>query len=366
MKIKKVSHFDDVTGYMEAWQELAAHQPMMSPQWIIPWWRSYCENSSRAELCLLIGLDDGQLVGIAPFYVVNKRLTKKLRFLGDGHVCSDHMTLLSQVGCCEAFTAEVANWLSNNAGKTWNAAKLESVDTDDVAMRKLVNQLDRESFSVYHRDSVSSWQVALPPTWEEYLSRLSKNHRKRCRKWHRDWIASEKLQFECVTRLDRLDEAFDHVCRLHNARRGSLGSSGVFEDESFHAFHKDCARELMATGQLRINLLMSDAQPIAAEYQLISPDAVFSYQSGVDPEFLEIGAGNISIMMSIRTAIDDGCQTYDLLRGNEPYKKSWSARESSAFDIHIHQKTMNGSLAHVTLGTQDWLRSVRSVVTGGG
>ena len=89
MKIKRVSHFDDVTGYLEAWQGLAANQPMMSPQWIIPWWRSYCENSSRAELCLLVGQDDdGHLVGIAPFYVVNKRLTKKLRFLGDGQVLS--------------------------------------------------------------------------------------------------------------------------------------------------------------------------------------------------------------------------------------------------------------------------------------
>ena len=276
MKIKRVSHWGDVTGYLDAWQTLAASNPMMSPQWIVPWWRNYQENSARAELSLLIGLVDDQLVGIAPFYVVKKRLTKQLRFLGDGHACSDHMTLLSQDDCSEAFADEVANWLNNEAGKTWNAAEWESVDADDVAMCELVNQLDKESFSVYRRNSISSWQVALSPTWEEYLSRLSKNHRKRCRKWHRDWIDSGKLQVISVTEVDQFSDAFENLCRLHNARRKSIGSAGAFEDKSFYAFHNDCARELMATGQLRINLLMSDAQSIAAEYQLSSQDTVFS------------------------------------------------------------------------------------------
>ncbi len=369
MKIARFHSFSDFSDYRGTWEALAADSPMMSPQWIIPWWRAYQSSfgngSADGELCLLGGMMDDHLVGIAPFYVDrSKGRTKKLRLLGDGKVCSDHITLLSQPGFGDRFVDGVADWLEGQVGETWDAAHWECIDTDDSDMTRLVNQLGEKNLSIYRRDAVSSWQIELPQTWEGYLKSLSKNHRKRCRKWYREWIESGKLQVVTVTQVDQLDEAFEMLCRLHNARRRSLGSPGAFEDQTFYGFHQQAARELMATNKLRISFLMtSDGKPIAGEYQLLSHDTVFSYQSGVDPEFLDIGVGNISVLMLIRTTFDDGYRTFDFLRGSESYKKSWSAEETKTFDVHINQKTLNGSLAYAKLGTKDWLRSVRSAVT---
>jgi len=366
MRINRFRDFSEVTDYhLGIWETLAANQPMMSPQWIIPWWQSY-QDVVDGELCLLAGLsDDDRLIGIAPFYVANQNgRTKKLRLLGDGHICSDHMTLLSQSGRGGQFVSRVSEWLLCEVGNTWDTAELECIDAHDVEMLNLIDRIGKEELSIYRRPATSSWKVELPKTWEEYLSRLSKNHRKRCRRWYRNWIDSGKLQHTSITRVDEFDGAFQDLCRLHNARRNFLGSPGAFESEAFLSFHEKSGRELMSQDRLRINLLVSDDKPMAAEYQLTSADTVYSYQSGVDPEFLEIGAGNISLMMAMKSAIDDGYCTFDFLRGSEVYKKSWAADEIKTLDIHVLQKTLNGSLTHASLGTKDWLRSIRSVMMG--
>lgn len=337
---------------------------MLSAQWVIPWWETY-KDSLDAELCWLAGFSQDKLVGIAPFYVERKGNKKgRLRVLGDGNVCSDHISLLGHSAHRALFVSSITEWLVREAGNSWEAATWECIPSDDHEFLALGDLLNDAGMSIYRRPACSSWQVELPKTWDEYLGLLSKNQRKRCRRWCRQWIDSGKLTKMTVTQPDELDHWFNELCRLHNLRRNFLNEHGVFEDPNFMAFHAHATRELLAKGQLRLDFLLADGRPITSEYQFTNGDTVFSYQSGFDPEYNSIGAGNISLMTAIKSAIDEGFKTFDFLRGSEFYKQRWAATETKTLDIHVHQKNLNGSLGHAFLGTKDLLRSVRSMMTG--
>ena len=362
MKILKLENFDSLQEHhLGAWETLSATSPMLSPEWVLPWWKTY-QKSLRGELCFLLGESQGQPVGIAPFYIEDATGKRTLRFLGDGPVCGDHLTLLSQPEHEAAFVEGVAGWLHSRVGDSWRDAYLECVPEQNQPV-EMMTKLLGEHLSIYQRPNCSSWHVELPATWDEYLSRLSKNHRKRCRRWHREWIDSGKLEHVHVTRSEDLDQAFHDLCRLHNARRNFVHTPGAFEDPQFFEFHKVVTRELFAKNQLRLSFLRIDRKPMTCEYQFVDGDTAYSYQSGFDPQYRSVGAGNISLMMAVKSAIDDGLSTFDFLRGNEKYKQSWKAEERKTVDIHIHQKTLTGSLEQAKLGTKDWLRSVRSLVT---
>ena len=224
--------------------------------------------------------------------------------------------------------------------------------------------MEVSGLALYQRPNCSSWQVDLPDTWDEYLMRLSKNQRKRCRRWLRQWIETGKLTRKSVTANDDLDDAFEKLCTLHNARRRFLGQAGAFEDQQFFDFHKDATRQLMESDQLRMEFLLDEGRPVTCEYLFTTDNTVFSYQSGYDPEYISIGAGNISLTLAIRSAIEEGYKTFDFLRGGEKYKQSWKADETQTMDIHVNRKNLNGTIEQAKLGTKDWLRSMRDLVKG--
>ena len=363
MNIIRYRSFREFSDHQLAWESLSEANPMASPQWVIPWWETYGQSEDR-ELYWLAGLVGDELVGVAPLYVDNVNSSKRLRFLGDGKVCSDHMSLLSTPDHSSLCAVNVCDWVREEVGNSWNSAHFECVPAEDKNTIALSDLLHNAGFAIYQRPNCSSWQVELPGTWDEYLSRLSKNQRKRCRRWCRQWIDSGKLTRKSVTSQDDLDEAFENLCRLHNARRRFVGQTGAFEDQQFFEFHKQATRELLESDQLRIDFLMEGSRPITCEYLFTSNSAVFSYQSGYDPEYSTIGAGNISLTLAIRSAIEDGYRTFDFLRGSEKYKQSWKADETKTIDVHVNQKNFGGTIEQAKLGTKDLLRSVRDFVKG--
>ena len=73
-----------------------------------------------------------------------------------------------------------------------------------------------------------------------------------------------------------------HCVRLHELRWG--GTTAVFAGRG-HAFQRDAARALLATGRLRLWVLELDGEPAAAWQGFRMDGAESYYQSGRDPRF---------------------------------------------------------------------------------
>jgi CelD/BcsL family acetyltransferase involved in cellulose biosynthesis len=54
-----------------------------------------------------------------------------------------------------------------------------------------------------------------------------------------------------------------------------------------------------------------------------------------DPAFERLSPGKLAFLHAIEAAIAEGCDTFDLLRGDEPYKYDWGARDRSLRRWHL-------------------------------
>jgi CelD/BcsL family acetyltransferase involved in cellulose biosynthesis len=329
----------DLAPYLDAWRELAAGSPMRSPDWLLAWWEFYAAPDDA--LCiLLIHEQGGSLVGLIPLFIHGVGSNETLRLLGSGNDCTHHTTWLSAAGWENQVGMEVARFLLQ-CKSIWKRLLFESVDADDVAINATMNFLAENGCLLNQRPVPNNWSIALPATWDDYLMMLSRSLRKRCRKLQRQFLDSGKIQVLQVRNEVDLQKGFEILLRLHGARWGSAKKpDGVFDDQKFRKFHETVSRNMLARDKLRLAWLEYNGRPIAVEYQFFDNKTLYAYQAGVDLSMNDFSPGKLSMMASIQFALTQGCKSFDLLSGDEPYKANWRATSSACHDLRAWQGGM--------------------------
>lgn len=337
LQTKRINSASNLAPYLDSWREIAAGAPMRSPEWLLEWWEIYSTHDD--ELCVLLFHEPGgALVGLAPLYIkgIGGR-SAAFRLLGSGDISTNHTTWLSAAGWETQVGTEVARSLLSFKSD-WKSLLLESIDADDVAVHSTMYFLAENGCLWNLRPNPNCWSIALPATWEDYLRMLSRSSRKRCRKLQRQYFDSGKIKICQVTNEAELQKGFEILLRLHAARWGNTKNpDGVFGDQKFLKFHEKVSKILLVSNKLRLAWLEYNEKPLAVEYQFVDNNAVYAYQAGVDLSMDEYSPGKLSIMAAIQFAIAQGCRSFDLLRGDEPYKAHWRATPTANHDIRVWQ-----------------------------
>src|SRR5213595_2561030 len=117
-----------------------------------------------------------------------------------------------------------------------------------------------------------------------------------------------------------------HLVRLHNLRWQNLGGSDALHTADLVAFHDEVSRVTLERGWLRLFVLWLDGQPVASLYGFRYGRTFYFVQTGFDPAYGRHAVGLITVGLTIKSAIAEGAEEYDFLRGDEAYKFRW-ARE---------------------------------------
>ena len=88
---------------------------------------------------------------------------------------------------------------------------------------------------------------------------------------------------------------------------------------------------------LELAFLELGGRNVAAYFNFISQDRVWVYNSGMDPDFAAFSPGWVLLAGLIRRAIETGCQAFDFLRGDEPYKFQWGGVGEQVLRLTIHR-----------------------------
>ena len=343
MQVVWITRWDELAGLAPYWHALARGVPFRSWAWLGGWWRFYGrdDENDRVRLFALAVYDDrNELVGLAPWYLeTTPGQGEVVRFLGSGDICSDYLAILSLPGHENAVADTLADWLCSDARLTgwnaWNLLLLGGVDAGDVVTRRFIDRMEANGSLIYCQPGPNCWRINLPPTWEDYLAALSKSHRKQLRRLERRLFAAGRATLRTVEQPADLGHGLAVLAELHGRRRGALGQSGLFADTCFAAFHREVAAQLLVERVLRLSWVELDGKPVAAEYQVVGNHAVYAYQSGIDPAALNFEPGRLAMMATLRRAIDDGYRSFDLLRGDEPYKAHWRAHPRASMQVSI-------------------------------
>lgn len=358
LQTTRIHSVSDLGAYRDAWRALALGVPMRSPEWLLVWWQHYAAPDD--ELCILLFHEPGGLlIGLAPLYIQRAGKRRTVCLLGSGEASTNHTTWLAAPGREKLVSNAVAQFLLD-LKPGWNCVRLDSVDAVDMAINATVTYMAENGCLVRRRPLHNCWKITLPPTWEEYLQMLSRTQRKRCRKLQRELLDSGLVKVYRVTSEADFSRGFEILLQLHSTRWGEPTKPlGCFSDQRFRAFHNTAALELLKRNQLLLVWLEYDGRPIAVEYQFIDQKNVYSYQAGMDTTVTGFSPGNLSIMASIQFAIAQGCKSFDLSRGDQPYKTHWRATPNICHDVRICTDHLSGRLEHAIWGISSLAESER-------
>lgn len=338
LQIQVMDRLEEVEALRAAWNRLDQGVVFRSLDWVTTWWQHY-QRSRRERLHVVVVRDvsrpiDSQVLAIAPWYAEATRARGTvLRWLGSGEVCSDHLTVL----CDGEEQRRVAKCLASYLAEAdaWNRLELDAIDDQDTMMQLVADELQDHDCRLMRRPEGQYWAIDLPATWDEFLAMQSKSHRKQLRRTDSRVLASGQATWHTVTNTEELNSAWPMFVELHQRRRNSLGERGCFASPRFASFHAAVAHKLLANDQLRLGWVEMDGEPLAVEYHFASPQTIYAYQAGLDPDRVDQNPGRLSCISAIKQAIEGGHKTFDLLRGDETYKAHWRAKPHQTYRLRV-------------------------------
>ncbi|HEY7333392.1 MAG TPA: GNAT family N-acetyltransferase [Bryobacteraceae bacterium] len=349
----------------EEWNELLSSSGsdclFLTWEWLYTWWKSLAEDRHLSIMTVRTGRDPSaewqselnpglapaispareggvelrdrlrtgsRLIALAPFCLDSKaasrgRFLPEASFLGAGFVGSDYLDIIVRAGyetvAMEALTLELAQ-------KRWSIRWTNMSRSRASAYRAAAGLQTRGWRAVDTTINVCPYISLAGETWESYLASLGAEHRY---SFNRKW---KRLNREFNVRFERAQtpqESRDSLAlgiALHNARWRERGGSDAFHTHELIAFHREFSQLALRRGWLRLYTLRLNEAPVASIYGFLYRGKFYFYQSGFDPVFDKYSVGLVAMGLAIQAAIQEGAEEYDLLHGDEAYKRHW-ARE---------------------------------------
>jgi CelD/BcsL family acetyltransferase involved in cellulose biosynthesis len=374
VKIHLIDSEQELFALRNDWDLLPCPSPMTSSRWLLTWWEQVGSRPTRLEgrskpFTLAVYDRRQQLVGLAPWYLrTYPSGHRRIQNLGNGATSSDHQSILCRPGLQNEVVAAIAEHLLGPLAGRWDELDLDGIDAADPCMQQLIAHLTQSTdcFSSV-KSHLSTWQVDLPSDWDNLLAGLSRNHRKRILRLDRKYIRTGRATIQWVDSPTQLDAAFKTWLGFHRLRHDALEQkSGILQSQQTVSFHHQVMEELLAVDQLRLSIMYLDGRPAAADYALRDETTVYAYQCGFDPNLSEHSPGVLSLILAIQTAIAQGCHRFDMLRGDQPYKKSWCQCGTPQLRLRIRRNHLRGRTLHLTHLAYGALRTALSATPTSG
>lgn len=176
-------------------------------------------------------------------------------------------------------------------------------------------------------------RVDLTGGYDAYLSRLPGKYRhelgRKARKLARDAGALEVVRIPGDEVVDRLDAFLDM------AGETEPGKAGFFAKDEVRTWFAALAEEFVDEDVFRLHQLDVGGMPAAATVSLVQGREWGLYNSAFDPTLRQLAPGMVLVGELIKVAAEEGCEVFDLLRGDEPYKYRFGAEDRSVERVTI-------------------------------
>lgn len=321
LRVEIETDVDPTSSLFMEWECLAGQRLFLAPRWLLTWWKHYRQPGSQLTI-VTIRDNNGWLIGLTPWF---RRRSwwggDEIQMLGSGEVCSDYLSVLVKPGEQDHVVCAIAEFLPRQFAAV-DRFFFEGLDASDTVMHDLAGVMRQQDYEVKQLPQLDSYRLALPATWDEWVSQLSRSRRHRVRQLWRNQFDTGKATIHIADEAT-LDQGFSILVDLHQKRRNQMGQPGCFASKRFHSFLQEAAREHLASGQLRLQWIELEGRPIAVEMDLEEGDTLMHYCSGIAIDCDYARPGWLGLTAAIRHAIESGKTTFDFLRGDEGYKSHW-------------------------------------------
>ena len=314
-----ISNADALSSVENDWWDLWLRSPaatvFQSPAWLIPWWQIFEPGSLR-----MIAIYQGKrLVGLAPLFVRYKKGAPWLFPLGRG--ISDYTDILVDAECRSTVLKEMAITVVT-LRPAWTHWEMPQLAPDAVTLTfpcpdgaTLTEELGVACPALCLPDQASSLKDVVP-----------------ARMWRNVRVATNRIErhgkHTILQAHDREPKwwAFQ-LRRLHGARWNAKGKPGVLEDDRKEQFHAEAIGRLTKRGLVRLFALKLDDDVAGIYYGFHHRRCASYYLGGFNPASSYYRVGIFLFAHAITSALREGADIFDFLRGGDAYKYDWGARD---------------------------------------
>jgi CelD/BcsL family acetyltransferase involved in cellulose biosynthesis len=288
-----------------AWSQLAARRTpasiFLTPEWI---------GATRAhDLSEPVTLAAGELpYGVA---ALSRQADGTIGFAGGEFTDEQDIVAAPEDGRRAA--RAVAGWIANERAPR---VLLEYVPGDSPTLDAFDEILTAHGYRVTRQKQVASPRIALPADFQQHVQSLGRKERHELRRKLHRFESVPGTSFRWASEAEGAI-VLDRFLALH---RLSKGPKAAFMTDRNERFFRDLADALAAVGWLRLGVLRAYDEDAAVLFGFAYRDTLALYNAAYDPALGSLSLGIASHAFALRDAIAQGFRTYDLLRGDEPYK----------------------------------------------
>ncbi|HEV8656544.1 MAG TPA: GNAT family N-acetyltransferase [Candidatus Limnocylindria bacterium] len=230
-----------------------------------------------------------------------------------GGELTDEQDVVASAGEQRSVASAVAGWIAADAPRL---VRLEYVPEDAPTLDAMAAVLGERGYRVDRSRLITSPRLGLPRDFESYVRSLGKKERHELRRKIRRLEKATQATFRWATDAER-GATLDRFFALHRLSRGEKAD---FMTPDVERFFRDIADALAPLGRLRLGVLRAHDEDAAVLFAFAYRGTLALYNAAYDPALASLSIGIVSHAWTIREAIAEQFDTYDLLRGDEPYK----------------------------------------------
>jgi CelD/BcsL family acetyltransferase involved in cellulose biosynthesis len=355
VNIELIDSPDRFAALQTEWNELLgaseAESPFLTWEWLNAWWTHLGESR---RLAIVTVRDEERLTAIAPLCASRGRLPFLWRyeFMGTGFAGSDYLDAIVRRGCAQDALPAIGEFMQRK-----NAALHLVRLPQNAALSRLAAPLGESGWSVRATtDGFCPFIRIAGHSWDSFLSTIGPAHRATTRRRLRSLERIFTMCFEQITDDAMRQYALAKLFDFHRTRFGTRGTA--FHTPAMRAFHLDATDRLQKAGVLRLFVLRLNDDVVGVMYGMSFKNRFYFYQHGYDPKLQSHGIGRAVLDMSIRAAIDEGLDEFDLLYGGEAYKSAWTSDKRTLTRLELFPAHLGGRVHRGAVDTERTLRAL--------
>jgi CelD/BcsL family acetyltransferase involved in cellulose biosynthesis len=341
-RVKVIQSLDEFEKLEAAWNGLIEnkkyHVPFLCFDWFRIWFRHFLKGD---KLFILLVYEGNNVAAIAPFLIKTRKFkgitkTKKIELIGNFHSHVRNIIVGNLSNDAKRTILETVFGFLQSQYRDWDVIELDSMPEEDENFDVLKDIIAKRGLQKKEYFCFGDWFLdGINYSGDEYIKRRSKNTRSGVGKKARRMEKLGHLEFQVGTEKEKLD----HYLELYQQVRKKSWKHPELDQD----FLNDVRRMAAEQQCLKFGFLFFNGSPIATLFAIISNRIAYLMEVVYDSQFDEFSPGEIIHGEFIKYLIDaDRIIEVDALRGDEPYKKSWTPERRERKGILVFNNNFKG------------------------
>jgi len=306
------------------WNEMlsissASHVPFLRHEYLSTWWRTLGGGEwEHGDLfTILMRNDDGLLRGIAPLFFSNNCDGEPAIMLLGSIEISDYLDFITHDSEANMFFDTLIDFLGSEQAPPWRVIDLFNILDDSSTLPALYSAADRRGWHISDQELQPCPRITLPGDWETYLAGIHKKQRHEIRrKMRRAENYGQPVRWYIVEDESSLDgEIDDFLSLMAQDPEKSRFLTDVMRTHMRQSVHK-----AFRQGWLQLSFLEVGVVKTAGYLNFDFANNILVYNSGLNFEYGSLSPGWVLLGHLLKWAIDNKRNSFDFMRGDEPYK----------------------------------------------